>query len=243
MSADIVKREEAAVTVAPGDLLTAIARAASDPSVDVVKMQALYAMHKEMVAEQRAIAFDAALSRVQGQLPQFIKATKAKNSMFTSLEDIDKITKPLLIAEGFSQTCSEESSTETTGTFVFTLSREGHAKSVRKTFSIDRAYKSNTSGAPIRPAIQDDGSTIHYATRYLLKMILGIVEKGADTDGEDHAAITADQVMDLTTMLTDAGANMAGFLKFMGVESLQSILARDYRKAISAIDQKKRTAK
>ena len=232
MSKELAVKNETAV--APGDLLTAIARAASDPTVDVVKMQALYAMHKDMLAEQRRMDFDAALAEVQRQLPQFIKSSKAKNSMYAALEDIDKITKPLLTTAGFSQTCSEESSTETTATFVFTLSRDGHEKSVRKTFSIDRAYK-NSQGAAIRPAIQDDGSTISYATRYLLKMILGIVEKDGDTDGEKLEKITNEQALDLKLQVEQSGMNADKFLVYMKVGAFADIMASDWEKGQTVI--------
>jgi len=239
---DLVKRETQAVEIpAASNMLRLIAEAARDPNIDVTKMERLFAMHKELAAEQRRESFDIALAGVQSQLPQFGKTSKAKNSMYASLEDIDRITKPLLTAAGFSQTCTEESSTETTATFVFTLSREGHEKSVRKTFSIDRAAK-NREGNSIRPAIQDDGSTISYATRYLLKMILGIVEKDADTNGESAELITDEQAKTIDTLIQDTKSNKASFLKLIaGTERVEDIQQRDYKRVINALETKLRT--
>lgn len=243
MSAELEKREDMAVQVAPGDLLTAIARSASDPGVDVVKMQALYEMHKDMLREQHRIEFDEAMARLQAKLPQFDKFGKAKNSKFAKLEDIDTIVRPLLNAEDFSIVCSEESRTETTVTFVLTISKGGHDRTVRGTFSIDRAAK-NSQGASIRPAIQDDGSTMSYARRYLLKLALNIIETDADNDGNPTEKISAEQARDIETAIADTGSNKEKFLKLIaGVDSVSSILARDYKRVMNALEEKARAKK
>ena len=103
------------------------------------------------------------------------KYGQAKNSKFAKLEDIDVVIRPLLAEEGFSLALDEEAHTDKTVTFVMTMShREGHSEAKRMTVPIDAAAM-NREGRSIRPAIQDAGSTVTYARRYLLKMHLNIV--------------------------------------------------------------------
>ena len=228
----------------PGDLMTAIAHAVSDPRIDVEKMSKLLDMHERIVADQRKVAYVAAMSRLQAALPQMGKFGQAKNSKFARLEDIDVVVRPLMAAEGFSVSMDEESSTEKTSTFAMTMShRDGHSEVKRKTFPIDVAAK-NREGQSVRPAIQDAGSTVTYARRYLLKMHLNIVETNEDTDGERPEFITDEQVKNIETLLQDTSSNVEAFLKMIaGAPSVREIQARDYKRIMNSLEEKLRLKK
>lgn len=229
---------EVQVHANPESLLQVIAKAVANPLVDVEKMRALFELQKEILAEERKVVFMAALSRLQAKLPQITKYGQAKNSKFAKLQDIDVVIRPLLSEEGFSLTFDEESSSEKTSTFIMTMGHEaGHRETKRLTVPIDVASK-NREGNSVRPAIQDAGSTVSYARRYLLKMHLNIIEKDEDTDGEPRRPITEQQVTDLKIAAEQAGVNIPRFLFYMGVGDFNEILQRDWKKALTAIEAK-----
>lgn len=230
---------EIAPVAKPSDLLQVIANAVSDPALDVAKMKELLAMHMEIVREQRREAFDDAMTRLQSKLPQIPKYGQGKNSKFAKLEDLDQIIRPMLAEERFSVSFNEVSQTDVSTTFELEVSRAGHSKCHRLTVYNDKA-STNRDGRPIRPPIQDNGSTASYARRYLLKLALNIVEKDEDTDGESLKPISEDQVKDLEVMIKDAKADRAKFLEYMDVADIKDIWVRDLPKAINALEVKKR---
>lgn len=222
------------------DLLAIIAQAVIDPRVDVAKIERLLAMQQAIVKEQRKVEYNAAMARVQGQIPQIDKFGQGKNSKYGKLEDIDLIARPIYTAEGFSVGFNEESRTDKTVTFVMTMAHaNGHDDTKRLTLSIDTSYR-NSEGKSIRPAIQDDTSTVSYARRYLLSMHLNIVTKDQDSDGESRALITEDQQRDLLAAIDEYKMDKGRFFLFMGVGAIEEILVKDLKKAINAIDVQRR---
>lgn len=237
------ERTEIAVQVTPSSMLDVIGKAVADPRMDVEKMRALFELQKDILAEQHKIEFKAALSKLQAELPQVGKYGKAKNSKFAKLQDIHTIAQPLLAKHGFAINFDEESSSEKSIVFVATLSHEaGHSETKRLTVPIDTSSK-NRDGNSIRPAIQDMGSTVSYARRYLYKMHLNIVERDEDTDGESAKPVTQDQARDLEISLSETTLDKGKFFVFMGVGAFEDILEKDLKKAVNAIDYARRNPK
>ncbi len=236
-----MKEETALETAAkPTSLIHAIAQAVADPRCDVDKMRALFELQKDILAEEHRIAFNAALARLQAKLPPINKYGQGKNSKFAKLQDIDIVVRPLLGEEGFSLVFDEESCTEKTTTFVMTMKHEaGHQETKRLTVPIDAAAK-NRDGNSVRPAIQDMGSTVSYARRYLYKMHLNIIETDEDTDGEPSKRITDEQAKDLAAALSATTLDKGKFFLYMAVGGFDEILERDLKKASNAIDYARR---
>ena len=223
-----------------GQLLAVIARAVSDPKMDVEKMERLLALQERVMESQRRIAFAEALARLQAKLPQINKDGRiivkgTERSRYARIEDIDVAIRPLMAEEGFAFSFDSDSA----DTKVFKLScklshQMGHSETKFLTLPLDASeYRTN---------VQSIGSTLSYGKRYLIKMHLNLVEAGEDDDGQGGSKpITEDQAKDLGTMLQDVKGDLQGFLKFMGVSKLEAILSKDYQKAISAIEAKRRT--
>lgn len=235
-------KDETALTVRPesssGSLLEVIAKAVSDPRIDVSKMERLLAMHKEIVAEERRIAFAAAMSRLQEKLPQINKNGRivvkgTERSRYAKLEDIDVAIKPLLAEEGFAFSFDSDSSDGKLFKLSCKLShREGHAETKYLVLPIDaNEYRSN---------VQSIGSTVSYGKRQLIKMHLNLIERDEDTDGHDLQTLSEEQAKDLEALADEVGANKRKFLEYMGVISFDTILLRDLRKAITALETKRR---
>ncbi len=203
----------------------------------VAVVRELRAMQIEMEDRQAKQSFHEAMSRLQSKLPQIDKDGTAKNSKFAKLESIDIIARPLFAEEGFSVAFDEEAHTDKTVTFLMTISRGGHSESKRLTVPIDVASK-NREGNSIRPAIQDAGSTVSYARRYLLKMHLNIIERDEDTDGPPPARITDDECKDLATMIQDTKSDLPRFLKHFRLMQLSDMLKTQYAEALQMLKKK-----
>ncbi len=116
---------------------------------------------------------------------------------------------------------------------------DGHSETKSLKVPVDKAAM-NREGKPVRTGIQDMGSTASYAIRYLIKMHLNIAETEEDTDGNPSEKITKDQVMDLQVAVEDAGMDKGRFFVFMGVGDFGEILSSDWKKALNAVETKRR---
>lgn len=205
----------------------------------VEMLERLVALQVQTEERSAKKSYVAAMARLQARLPQIDKDGNAKNSKFARLESIDVIVRPLLADEGFSLSIDEESHTEKTVTFLAVMShKDGHSETKRLTVPIDVASK-NREGVSIRPAIQDAGSTVSYARRYLIKMHLNIIEKDEDTNGEKTAKVSADEVLDLNTQIQDTKSNLALFLKHFRIEKLADLPKSRHGEALQMLAAKK----
>ena len=80
--------------------------------------------------------------------------------------------------------------------------------------------------------------------RRTLQSVLGITTTSEAPASEvDPTTIGEDQVTAIDDLITETKSDRAKFLKYMGVEKVQHIRVADYRKAITALETKKREAK
>lgn len=66
-----------------------------------------------------------------------------------------------------------------------------------------------------------------------------------ESDGEGNAAaqrITTEQVANLEALITEVGADLKGFLRYMQCNELAEIRAEEYRKAVAALEAKRKRA-
>lgn len=241
MGTEIDRVDNLPVEVRPqaGDLLAVIATAVADPRMDVEKMERLLAMHQTIMEEQRKTAFAAAMSRLQAKLPQINKEGRivvksVERSRYARIEDIDVAIRPLLAEEGFAFSFDSDSSDAK----IFKLScklshKEGHSETKFLTLPIDTSdYRSN---------VQSIGSTVSYGKRQLIKMHLNLIEKDEDDDGNGgDKTITEEQARDIRAMIEETKSDEAKFLTLIaGVGKIESILARDYRRVMTALETKR----
>src|SRR5262245_3751967 len=178
--------------IAASELLQAITAAVSNPALDVGKMQALLAMHKELLADQRETAFKAALAELQKELPQIerdgrIVVDNRERNRYARFETIDIVIRPLLAKHGFAISYNEEDTRDDKRKYSATLDHAmGHSRTKYKELPLDRSGSKN--------AVQSEGSTTSYARRYLLMMHLNLVTRDVDNDANDVETITAEEI-------------------------------------------------
>lgn len=173
-----------AVNDSQQSIMSVIGRAASDPNVDVGKMERLYAMLKEekaAIAEQK---FNEAMRKVQMEMPRIVKDAKnpQTNSRYVQLETLSKAAVPIYTANGFSLIFSEgESANPAKIRVMCEVKHEGgHTRTYHLDLSPD---DTGAKGNASKTKIHGEGSTFSYGQRYLMKLIFNLTIVGEDDDG------------------------------------------------------------
>ena len=235
----------------PLTMLALIARAATDPAVDVAKMAALLTMQRELMADQAKQQFNEALARLQTRLPRITKRgrieypeNKQKGTQKAAIpyalwEDIDAAIRPLLNEEGFS--LSYDAPPAPGGGILFTgklLHVGGHFE----TATIG-PLPLDTSGG--KNNLQAGGSTTSYGQRYTTKMLLNLIFEGEDDDGNrgGRELIGFEEMEQLSALITETGSNIDSFCRLMNVEVLADLDKMLYPVALNALMARKAARK
>lgn len=238
MSKEVALQDPKDLEMEPHNMMAVLARAAADPRIDVAKLQALLDMQFKVEARQAEVEFNAALARLMPKLPRIqkngvISDSKGNvRSRFARFEDIDREIRPLLAEEGLAISFDTDTSTPGFLKVVGTLShRMGFSKPSQLTIP---------TASQVITGAQAIGAAASFGKRYVVINLLNIICVGEDTDGHDPTKISSDQALTLDTLLKDTGANRAKFIEWMGVASIEEILAKDYDKAVKALEAKRR---
>jgi hypothetical protein len=232
----------------PTGMLALIDRYVRDPTISVERLERILALKERMDLKEAEIEFNEAkaslseklasyrIVRTKSVLYDIDKNNKAKGQQeafkYAPLEDIDKIVRPLLVEAGMDVSYTTSAREREGGGAVITARlthRSGHFQEASIPIPLDTTGgKSNT---------QAMGSTFSYGRRYTLCMLLNIVTIGEDDDGSGGYIDDA-QAKTIRELMISAGADEPRFLKYMHAPSVEEIAFRDYRKAISALDEK-----
>lgn len=195
-STAIAQRSENTAPATPINMLAVIASAASDPRVDVPKMQALLGMQKELEAEQARKAFIAAFIELQRELPEIRTDGKIEireresggqrtgrvqqATPYATFQNIMKTVKPLLREYGFALSFSTEPSPDGTRIIVKGLLEHtgGHFRETHFPLPAEVSGSKNN--------VQGWGSTFSYGKRYSAIALLNIIsnaKEDKDIDG------------------------------------------------------------
>lgn len=226
-------------------LISMIERAARDPSVDIDKMERLFQMHERMTATSARVAYDAAFSAMQPDLPEIDKRGRIiikekgtekviQSTPYALWDDTNKLIKPILAKHGFGLSF-RITQTEAKITTRAVLSHcGGHREETEFSASIDNTGSKNN--------VQGWGSSFSYGKRYTGTAILNITTKGEDDDGKAAGAggfITEDQQASLRKLLDDTITDFAQFLQFANADNMGEIPARDYARLHGLLTKKK----
>lgn len=226
---------------APTDsLLSVIARAATDPTVDVEKMERLFALKERAEARQAEVAYSEAKATAQAAMPQIKRTGKndTTRSTFAELDEIAAQIDPIAHKHGFSMSFGTADS-PLEGHYRVTC-RLRHKGGYFEDFQAD--VPSDTvgmKGNQNKTATHGFGSTMSYGRRYLKLLVWDI----ATTDDDGKAASSGERIDDtqLTTLhgLAEAGgADMIKFCRYFRIGSLPELPAREFGNAFSLLSRK-----
>ena len=223
------------IAPAPTSMLDLIWRAASDPNIDVAKMQALIGIrdHEEeraiKLAEREAeAAFNAAMAEVQSKMGRI--ATDAANastrSRYATYGALDRAIRPLYTAAGFAPSFNED--VGTVGTEM-----------VRVICYLTHTVK-GAKGNDVMTKTHAHGSAFTYGKRYLLGMIFNIAF-GVDDDGNaaGDTIITEEQATELEQLAADVGADLSKTCSYFKIADIAQLPAAKYASVKAGLEAKR----
>jgi ERF superfamily len=236
-------------------ILTLIERMALDPCADVQKLERMVAMYERLRAKEAELAYNAAKGRILKRLadikivknrPVLSEIDKGKRQKgvfeafrYAPLEEIDKHLRPLLAEVEMDLSYSDE---PWEGGGIVIRGRLKHLPSGHYEDSFMPAPLDTTGG---KSNVQAVGSTNSFLRRYVACNIFNIVVVGDDDDGTG-GNIDETQTRTILDLMKKAKVGLK-FLKYMRARSVEeagsleaaiaTIAARDYRKAVSTLEQ------
>ena len=245
----------AATSNNPSTVLALIERLALDPHADVEKLERMMTMYERLKAKEAELAYNAAKGRILKKLAG-IKIVKNRSVVhdidngkpqrgaceafkYAPLEEIDKHLRPLLAEENMDLSYSDESRE---GGDILIRGRLKHLPGGHYEDSFMPAPPDTTGG---KSNVQAVGSTNSFLRRYVACNIFNIVVVGDDDDGTG-GTLDEGQIETILDLLKKAKVGPK-FLKYMKAQSVEeagsieaavaTITARDYRKAISTLEE------
>lgn len=228
MSAVAEKTKPAAVTVldqAPpalvsetGAIIAMIERAASNPNVDIEKMERLFALQERAVARQAEQAYNDAMAAAQAEMRPI--AADASNpqtkSKYASHAALDNALRPIYTKHGFSLGFNTEpGAPENHVRFICKCRhRAGHTELHQIEMPTDGK---GAKGGDVMTKTHAVGAGATYGQRYLLKMVFNIAV-GTDNDGnkpQDNTPITEEEVISLRDIIRGYGADESRVLAYV----------------------------
>lgn len=219
----VTKKADQPVAEYSGGLLEVIARAASDPSVDIDKMERLISLQRQVQADQAKAAFIQAKVDMRPELPEIeargrivIRDKSDPNNIiqetpFAKFEDIHRLVMPVLDAHGFDLAFENGLSPDGKVRVTTKLSHvAGHSESTYFDLPHDSSGSKN--------AVQAVGSSTSYAKRYGLLSILNIRVVGEDDDGQaggEPPAISVKQYDELQKLIINTQSDVDRFEKYL----------------------------
>lgn len=204
-------------------MVSMIERVALDPNADISKLERMLEMKERMESKAAEQAFNDAFARCQREIPTVLKNKRNQqtNSNYADLAAVEAAVMPTVNAYGFSMRFFPTTSPVDGhyGVDCVVSHAGGHSETHHADVPADATGLKGNSN---KTATHAFGSTMSYGRRYLLCMIWNIAT--ADNDGNGSGArkvITADQFVELQSLVEASGADLDKFLLAYGASSLE----------------------
>jgi hypothetical protein len=167
----------------PNNTLAMIARAVMDPAVSVEKMVELNNLHERIMDRAAKEAFTKAFAAAMMQMPSITKNGAIRNnsgavqSRFSKWEDIDRVTRPILRANGLVLSFELGEAPNKALTVCAVLTHVGGHQERSGPMPLPVDATGNKS------PVQGTGSSMSYGKRYATIAMLNIITEGEDDDG------------------------------------------------------------
>ncbi len=164
-------------------VLTVIAQAVRDPSVDLGKMKDLLDMQERVMAKRAETDFNAAMRAAQADMrPVAADAdNKQTRSRYATYAAIDRALRPIYTRHGFSISFDTgDSPADSVLLLAYVSHAGGHTRTYRALMPADGK---GAKGGDVMTRTHAVGSGMSYGMRYLLKMIFNVAVGEDDDDG------------------------------------------------------------
>lgn len=175
-----------ATSAEPISIMEVIARAASDPSTDVDKLERLLGMAERIKANEAQTAFAKAMNECQASLRRV--SADAHNpqtkSRYASYPALDRVVRPIYTRHGFSLSFSTIAGAP--AEHIRLVCHVTHSSGHQVDHQVDMpADGKGAKGGDVMTKTHAVGAAMSYGQRYLLKLIFNIAV-GDDDDGNSN---------------------------------------------------------
>lgn len=214
---------------------------------DVEMYREAVQLAKELDAIAARKAFDNAIASAKAEIPTIrrnreVDFTSTKGRTHYRFEDLAEIARtvdPILSRFGLSYRFRVHSPiNEPVSVTCIVSHRDGH-------FEETTLHAGRDDDNSNKNSIQRIGSTITYLQRYTLKAALGLAAAHDDdgqSAGDDSGCITSDQVKAIESLMADTNTTAQRFCGYMKVERIEDIPAKQFQRAVDALNAKKAKA-
>lgn len=226
-------------------LLGMLERASSDPTIDIERMERMYALYERAAARSAKSAYIDALMKAKGELPRIIKTgaasyedkktgEKKEAFKYAKWEEVCVQIEPVLARHGLVLTFSSDQSAADRISVTGILShRDGHSERAQIALGCDASGGKNNA--------QGWGSSLQYGKRYSAFALLNLVgqdDKDTDAATPPPAAITDEQAATLREWIEATNSDEAVFLKHFKASSIATFPASEFNRAVTAFQKK-----
>ncbi|WP_375653378.1 ERF family protein [Bartonella sp. MR110HLJHH] len=216
---------------------------ALDNDVDLDRLKRLLELREQEIKRQERQNFVRDLSAMQMEYKDIEQnaINKHTKSKYATLDQYIDAVKEGLATYNFALFVRIKNQTEKNITIEITLSHpSGNQISTEGTFPIDNAGSKNN--------IQSVGSTITYARRYLLGMLLNVASKEDDTDGQTQAKeddtnnqkVSSKQIKQIEELIEQTESDKNKLLSYAKVEKLTDMSCETADDVLKILESKPR---
>ena len=206
---------------------------ALERNASVETIAQLMTLQERWDATQARRAFDEAIALAKAQISPAAKNKTGHNQKkYADFYAYAKVIDPIISQFGLSYRFRSKQDGKIVVTCILSH-RMGHSEETTLEGPPDTTGNKN--------AIQAIGSTLTYLQRYSLVLSLGL----AATEDDDGAAagmgetITDIQVGDIERLIEETSSDLTGFLKYFKVADIKDLPAKEYKRAIAALEAKR----
>lgn len=227
-----VEEGQGAIAQYATSLMEVISKAASDPNVDIDKMERLIAMQERVQGREAELAFNRAMNAAQAEMrPISANASNPQTkSRYATFDKLDRALRPIYTHHGFSLSFDEGESPKPDHVRVlcYVAHVDGHTRTYHRDMPADGK---GAKGGDVMTKTHAAGAAGSYGARYLLKGIWNVAVGADDDDGNlgpkprPIKTISADDIEYIETTLTSHNIPIADLLKAAKVDDLALIPA------------------
>jgi hypothetical protein len=222
---------------------------ATNPLVDVEKLEKLLQMQNDQLTRNAEVAFNAAMTKAQSEMK--LVATDAsnpstQNSRYATYGALDKMLRTIYTTNGFA--LSFNTGDEAPPECIRVLCDVSHAGGFSKQYKIDLPTDGKGArGGDVMSKTHATGAGMSYGMRYLLKMIFNVAVGEEDTDGNGPATaiacIDAAQIITLQKLMGQVKQDMKRFFDNYNIKAVSELPAEFYAEVLQYLEKKSRDAK
>lgn len=222
-------------------MVSVIERMASNPAVDVDKLERLLAMQERIVLKQAETLFNDAMTACQAEMRPI--SADAENpqtrSKYATYAKLDRALRPIYTKHGFSLSFDEGDSPKPEHVRVLCyVARGGFTRTYRRDMPADGK---GARGGDVMTKTHATGAAGSYGARYILKGIFNVAVGEDDTDGNAPVnRIDASQAANVRALLDEVKGDEKAMLGYFKLKSVEDIPVHALKDVIASIERKRR---